>query len=60
MTALGTRVEVAIVDGGKITWHPAVVVARSFEAEPHFDVMLKNHEILANQSGDKIRQPEVA
>jgi hypothetical protein len=44
---LNEPVCIALTEDGDISWHAAVVVGRTIEAEPHYDVRLQDGMILA-------------
>lgn len=44
---LNDPVRIAITEDGAIIWQEATVVGRTLEAEPHYDVRLKDGAIIA-------------
>ena len=52
---LNEPVEIAVPEEGKIVWYPAVVVGRTLEADPHYDVRLEGGKIIASVPATKLR-----
>ena len=52
---LNETVEIAVPEEGKIVWYPAVVVGRTLEAEPHYDVRLEGGRIMASVPANQLR-----
>ena len=52
---LNESVEIAVPEGGKIVWYPAVVVGRTLEADPHYDVRLQDGKIIASVPANQLR-----
>jgi hypothetical protein len=57
---LNETVMVAIPEGRKFVWHPATVVGRTLEAEPHYDVRLEGGKIIANVAEGHLRVAETS
>lgn len=52
---LNEPVQVALPEEGKLVWYPGVVVGRTLEAEPHYDVRLEGGKIIASVPANQLR-----
>lgn len=52
---LNESVMIALPENGKIIWYPGVLVGRTLERYPRYDVRLANGKIIANVSADQLR-----
>jgi len=48
-------VKVALPENGKIVWHPGILVGRTIEPTPHYDIRLASGKIIANVSAHQVR-----
>jgi len=52
---LNESVKIALPENGKIVWYPGILVGRTLEPRPHYDVRLASGKIIANVSADQVR-----
>ena len=52
---LNESIMIALGEEGQIIWHPGVVVGRTVEAEPNYDVRLEGGIIVANVPAKQLR-----
>lgn len=52
---LNETIMVAVPEEGKIIWHPGIVVGRTLEEEPNYDVRLEGGKIIASVPAKLLR-----
>jgi hypothetical protein len=52
---LNQTVHIALPEEGQFVWQPAIVVGRTLEADPHYDVRLQDGKIIADVPTNHLR-----
>jgi hypothetical protein len=57
---LNESIMIALPEDGRITWQNGIVVGRTLEAEPTYDVRLEGGKIIASVPARQLRMVETA